>query len=157
MSPYNSKYLAKNFSNASFVITPTKHLQLFAEINGVEGEFILDTGASSSCIDFKYADFFNLQVEESKIRATGAGASNMLTKASEGNALKIGDWEEKNMPLVLFDLNHINQALLDHDASIVHGIIGADVLIKSKAILDYHKKMLFLKNKKSILKINSKE
>ncbi|MFO7702660.1 retropepsin-like aspartic protease [Psychroflexus maritimus] len=151
MSPYNSKYLAKNYSSTSFVITPTKHLQLFAEINGVEGEFILDTGASSSCIDFKYADFFNLQVEESEIRAAGAGASNMLTKASEANELKIGNWEEKSMPLVLFDLNHINQALLDHDASIVHGIIGADVLIKSKAILDYHKKMLFLKNKKSII------
>lgn len=151
MSPYNLKYLAKNYSSTSFVITPTKHLQLFAEINGVEGEFILDTGASSSCIDFKYADFFNLQVEESEIRAAGAGASNMLTKASEANELKIANWEEKSMPLVLFDLNHINQALLDHDASIVHGIIGADVLIKSKAILDYHKKMLFLKNKKSIM------
>lgn len=151
MSPYNSKYLAKYFSKVSFVITPTKHLQLFANINGVEGEFILDTGASSSCIDFKYAELFHLHVEESKIRAAGAGASNMLTKASAKNTLQIGHWKEEEMNFVLFDLNHINQALVEHDASIVHGIIGADVLIKSKAILDYHKKMLFLRNKKSIL------
>ncbi len=150
MSPYNSKYLAKNFNEASFIITPTKHLQMFAKINGVEGEFILDTGASSSCVDFKYAQLFHLEVEESKIRAAGAGASNMLTKSSSNNTLQIGKWTEEDKNFVLFDLNHINQALAEHDSSIVHGIIGADVLIKSKAIIDYHKKMLFLRSKKSI-------
>ena len=157
MSLHNSKYLSDNYSKASFIVTPTKHLQLFATINNVEGEFILDTGASSSCIDFKYAELFNLDVQESKIRAAGAGASNMLTKASEKNKIQIGDWENHEMNFVLFDLNHINQALVEHDASIVHGIIGADILIKGKAVIDYDKKMLFLKKRKSILKVNKKE
>ena len=30
----------------------TNHLELKAKINGVKGRFILDTGASNSCVDF---------------------------------------------------------------------------------------------------------
>ena len=47
--------------------------------------------------------------------------------------------------LVLFDLQHVNTALKEHDARTVDGIIGADVLKKSKAVIDYSKKRLYLK------------
>jgi hypothetical protein len=46
---------------------------------------------------------------------------------------------------VLFDLVHVNEALTSHKAMPVDGIIGADILKKGKAIIDYRKQGLYLK------------
>ena len=54
--------------------------------------------------------------------------------------------------MVLFNLMHVNSALTQHDAEEVHGIIGADILEQGKAIIDYNKKVLYLKKTKEILK-----
>jgi len=39
----------------------------------------------------------------------------------------------------------VNQALIAHNALPVDGIIGADILKKAKAVIDYNKKCLYLK------------
>ncbi|MBS9774777.1 MAG: clan AA aspartic protease [Tenacibaculum sp.] len=131
----------------------TNHLELSAKINGVKGRFILDTGASNSCVGLNLVDYFKLTTEESEIKASGAGAVDMETKKSENNTLKINDWKVKNNKLVLFDLQHVNTALQQHGEESVHGIIGADVLEKGKALIDYNKKYLYLKKvKNKILK-----
>jgi len=48
----------------------------------------------------------------------------------------------------LFDLSHVNTALTQHNAKKVDGIIGADILRKGKAIIDYNKNVLYLKKTK---------
>lgn len=123
----------------------TNHLKLTAKINGVKGTFILDTGASYSCIGLNLADDFKLVSKESEVKAAGAGATDMETYISEGNDLKIGKWELAQCDLVLFDLVHVNTALKQHEAGEVQGIIGADVLEKGKAFIDYDKKVLYLR------------
>ena len=60
----------------------TNHFELKAKINGIKGRFILDTGASNSCVDISLADKFKLQVEDSETKAAGAGAIDMETKIS---------------------------------------------------------------------------
>jgi hypothetical protein len=42
-----------------------------------------------------------------------------------------------------FDLSHVNEALIQHKSKPVHGIIGADVLLKGKAIVDYANYFVF--------------
>ena len=42
-------------------------------------------------------------------------------------------------------MSHINYALNEKKIDSVSGIIGADVLKKSKAILDYNKNKLYIK------------
>jgi len=69
----------------------------------------------------------------------------MLTRVSTKNVVKIGKWKKKKIDLVVFDLSHVNQALTDHNADKVHGIIGADVLKKGKAVIDYKGKCVYLK------------
>ena len=116
-----------------------------ATINGVKGNFILDTGASSSCVGFEAIDNFNLKVKDSNIMAAGAGATNMETKMSKKNKVKIGKWNHDKLVLVLFNMAHVNTALVNHNSKPVDGIIGADILKKGKAIIDYEKKYLYLK------------
>lgn len=126
----------------------TNHLELKAKINGVKGRFILDTGASNSCVSLELADHFKLFAVESETKAAGAGAIDMLTQQSEDNELKIGKWKLKDFDLVLFDLKHVNTALEQHNAKKVDGIIGADVLEEGKAFIDYSNKKLYLKKLK---------
>ena len=123
----------------------TNHFELKATLNGVKGRFILDTGASNSCIDFSLAEKFKLDVEDSDTKAAGAGAIGMETKISSQNYIQINDWKYNNCNVVLFDLTHVNTALTEHNANAVDGIIGADILEKGKAIIDYSSKSLFLK------------
>lgn len=126
----------------------TNHLELKAKINGVKGNFILDTGASNSCVSLDLIEYFKLDAQESETKAAGAGAIDMETQQSENNLLKIGDWKTNKCHLVLFNLSHVNTALIQHKAKEVHGIIGADILQKGKAFIDYNKNVLYLKKTK---------
>lgn len=137
--------LKKGYKRIKLKFTETDHFAVHARINGVEGRFILDTGASSTCVDFSRLRFFNLFAKNSDIKAAGAGATNMMTQVSEANKLKIGDWVKKDIDVVVFDLSHVNTALVDHDAEEVDGIIGADILKKGKGVIDYKQKALYLK------------
>ena len=137
--------LEKGYTKVKLQLTKTNHFEVKATINGVKGLFILDTGASSSCVGFEAVDTFNLTVKDSDIKAAGAGASDMQTQLSKKNSLKIGKWKQDKVVLILFDLTHVNTALKNHNAQPVHGIIGADLLKKGKAIIDYEKKYLYLK------------
>ena len=123
----------------------TNHFVVKVKINDIKGTFILDTGASNSCIDFKDANRFVLHTSDSKTKASGAGATNMETQESVANTIKLGKWKFKNFHLVLFDLSHVQNALLQHGMGKIDGIIGADILLKGKAIIDYNKNRLYLK------------
>ena len=143
----------KEYTKAKFKLSKTQHLMIKAKINGVQGNFILDTGASNSCVDFHFEDYFKLTSKACKTKVAGAGATGMDSKLSENNTLKIGRWTAYQMQVILFDLTHVNEALSFVKIKPIHGIIGADVLLEGKAIIDYEYKNLFLK-KQDISKRN---
>jgi predicted aspartyl protease len=134
----------ENYRKVKFKITKTQHLLIKAKINGVTGNFILDTGASNSCVGFESVDLFLLEAKKSKTKAAGAGATGMFTQLALKNQLQLGSWKDITFDIVIFDLSHVNEALLQHKAKPVHGIIGADVLMKGKAIVDYYNHYLYL-------------
>lgn len=135
----------KKFHVIPLFLTATNHLEVAAEINGVPGRFILDTGASNTCVGLDKAEAFHLISEDSDIKAAGAGATDMVTLVSRKNNLKIGSWKKEKQKIVLFDLVHVNTALKMHDTMPVDGIIGGDVLKKAKGIIDYKKLRLYLR------------
>jgi len=137
--------LKQDFTKVKLKLTKTNHFEMKVIINGIKGLFILDTGASSSCVGFEAIETFKLKVKNSEIKAAGAGAIDMDTKISKKNKIKIGKWSNNKVVLVLFNLTHVNTALINHNSKPVDGIIGADILNKGKAIIDYNKKYLYLK------------
>lgn len=145
MSSLKKLLLEKGYEKVKLTYTATQHLEVKAKINNIEGNFIVDTGASSSCVGFEAIQHFDLLAEESDIKAAGAGASDMLTQIAQKNTIQIKGWKKKKVDLVLFDLRHVNDALVKHKAEKVQGIIGADILKKGKAIIDYKSKNLYLK------------
>ncbi|RIA10890.1 aspartyl protease [Flavobacteriaceae bacterium MAR_2010_72] len=137
--------LNKGYTKIKLHLTKTNHFEIKATLNGVKGLFILDTGASNSCVGFEATERFKLKAKDSEVKAAGAGATDMLTQISKKNHLKIGKWKKEKVALILFNLNHVNTALISHDSKPVDGIIGADILKKAKGIIDYEKKYLYLK------------
>lgn len=123
----------------------TGHYLFSAKINGISGDFILDTGASTSCVDLLSSAHFSLISEESMIKAAGAGAINMETMLSRKNEFTIKKWKLKNMDFVLFDLSHVNAALSQAEENAIHGIIGADYLKKHRAVIDYGRNCFYVK------------
>ena len=135
----------EKYKKINFKVSKTQHLLVKATINGILGNFILDTGASNSCVGFESIDSFNLTAGKSKTKASGAGATGMFTQLAKNNALQIGRWKTNDFHLVIFDMTHVNEALQQYKAKPVHGIIGADILLEGKAIIDYYNHCLYLK------------
>lgn len=140
----NSILKRKGYSKIKLKKINTNHFEIEAKLNGVNGRFILDTGASNSCVEITLAKKFKLKVTDSETKAAGAGAIGMETKIAQKNTIKLKDWKFKNLNLVLLDLTHVNTALTEHHAEAVDGIIGADILEKGNAIIDYKNKCVYL-------------
>lgn len=123
----------------------TGHYEFSAKINNIKGNFILDTGASTSCIGFEDSLKFKMVEEASEIMAAGAGAINMKTLMSRNNHFVVGKKEFHTMDFILFDLSHVNQALIQTEAEAVNGIIGADFLKTHRAVIDYGRNCFYVK------------
>lgn len=135
----------KGFQRIPLQKMTTGHYACHVTLNGQKGIFIVDTGASSSCIGLEYATLFHLEIEESDVKAAGAGSSNMKTALSPHNTLQLQKHHTRNMSFVLFDLSHVNNALVQVDALTVHGILGADYLKKHRTVIDYGRNCMFVK------------
>ena len=145
MSVTLNKFLKNDgYCSVKLVFLETKHYLVEAKLNGVKGKFILDTGASNSCICTSLEDKFKVISKESKEKASSANSEMTHTMISKSNMIQIDKWEDK-INLISFDMNHINNALSQKKVPPIDGIIGADILKKSKAILDYKSNKLYLK------------
>ena len=136
---------SKCYTRARLQTLPTNHYVLVATLNGVEGRFILDTGASTTCVSAELTAHFHLNAKPSKEKASSASANELDTEVAYHNNLKVGSWYSQRRSVVLFDMQAVNHALQKLDIESVDGIIGADVLQSTKAVIDYQNDWLYLK------------
>jgi hypothetical protein len=123
----------------------TGHYKLDLKVNGQYGSFILDSGASSSCIGIHAREGFGLESHESDVTAAGAGATGMEASVSNETPLDIDGRVYRKVVFVLFDLSHVNQALDSVGEGAVDGILGADLLKRFRAVIDYGRNALYFK------------
>ena len=136
---------SKGYTRVRLQTLPTNHYVVVATLNGVNGRFILDTGASSTCVSTELAVHFHLNAKPSEEKASSASANELDTKVAHHNTLKIGSWSSKRRSVVLFDMQAVNLALQKLDIESVDGIFGADILQSTKAVIDYQNDWLYLK------------
>ena len=134
----------KKENKISFQLTNSNHIQIECEINYVSGIFIVDTGASNSCINYLSASKFNVKFKKSNETASSATNEINETYYSKNNKLKIGDFHKNDFDLVLFDMTFINKSLKEKGVSEVDGIIGGDILNKLNVCINYKKKEINL-------------
>ena len=136
---------SKGYTRVRLQTLPTNHYAVVATLNGVNGRFILDTGASSTCVSTELAVHFHLNAKPSEEKASSASANELYTEVAHHNTLKIGSWSSKRRSVVLFDMQAVNLALQKLEIESVDGIIGADILQSTKAVIDYQNDWLYLK------------
>ena len=150
MSKTNNTFLKDLLNNQQFVKVKlykikTQHLICFGSINNVKATFLIDTGASNSCISIENIDVYDLKTEGEKFEASGASDKKMEAILSKECRFKLGRFSMKKQKFVLLDLNHINSLLESQNVKKINGIIGAEFLKATKAIIDYDNLDLFLK------------
>ena len=145
MSITLNKYLKDSgYVSVKLNFLKTKHYLIECKVNSIEGKFILDSGASNSCVCNSLEKKFKLESKKNTIKASSANSEITNTKISKNNIIQIGKWEStKN--LLTFDMSHINKTFNEKGIESVDGIVGADLLKKSKAILDFKSNKLYLK------------
>jgi hypothetical protein len=122
------------------------HLLLNIKINGTEGIAVLDTGASRSAFD---EQFIIIAAGETCFRetdkvSTGLGSNSIKCRFAEISELSVGDLLLKKYLIASLDLSHINLAYEEAGLDKIAGIIGNDILLSYKAVIDYEKLIVSL-------------
>lgn len=123
------------------------HLIIDVRINGVDGAYMLDTGAGTTVIDAKQADTLKLKLNhgEAELTGGGVGAHGMENIPSHNNTIEIANYKIHNLSVAVMPLDTAWQSLASvgaHDE--LFGIIGFDVLKPGNAIIDYGTMTLYL-------------
>ena len=77
----------------------------------------------------------------SETKTAGTGATGIETQLARNNEIHLGRWKNNKLHLIVFNMNHVNEALTHY----VDGSIGTDIFLKGKAIIDYCNHCLYLK------------
>ena len=136
----------QGFQKTALSVNKAGHFELKLKLNGKYARFILDTGASHTVVDAAAAEKYSVIAGNRKGRkAGGLGTTGLETKVSKDNTIEIGKLSINGQKLVLLDLTHVNLSLENNGSGNVIGIIGADILKKKSAVIDYKGRALFLK------------
>lgn len=123
------------------------HLMIKLYINRKVANVIIDTGASSTVFDkkriLKYVT--NNTVTEHNNLSTGLGTNTMKSQFTTLKKLKIGELQIVDYKAVLLDLSHVNKSYNQVGLTPIDGVLGSDILLKHKAVIDYAKQKLKLK------------
>ena len=124
------------------------HVMVKGKINGMEANFIIDTGASRSVFDPTVITRFveNPQFKKKPGLTAGVGGSDIDTSTFIIDTLSFGDIEIHHYEAVALDLENIHETYQKLKLPAIDGIIGGDLLYRLKATINYRlRKIRFTK------------
>lgn len=136
--------ILKQKTKITLTPTPSQHLSCTIQVNGVEGIFIVDTGASNSCLDELNAEKFLIRPAGEPIEMSGAGKEKLQATSSEECQLAYKGQPIGSLSFMLIDMIAVNDSLDKMEVSPIDGILGADIFLEKKAIIDYNDLCLYL-------------
>ena len=122
------------------------HIFIKGKIQGVSLDFLIDTGASKSVIDKKFAEdnFKPLKIKKTEHQTTGLGANIPNSEFVTLRRVKIGDHRISPVEFALLDLEMVNSAYTAAGLDPVEAIIGGDILKRYCFVIDYGKGIVHL-------------
>jgi predicted aspartyl protease len=141
-----------HFEALPLVRSRQNHLLVRAFINGKPAWLTVDSGAPVSAIALNRREYFRLKptAAESKLpaRVQINGAFNSVVIARE---LRIGGLTLVDEPVVTVDLGYSARAAHRAHEQEIDGIIGADILFPTQAVLDCERQLLILKTDPEVM------
>jgi hypothetical protein len=137
------------YTRIPLVRTNAGYLNVTAKIAGNEVNLLLDTGSPSSCLDRKRVESLKLKWEQRP------GISVTVRKTEWGEyrtieSIQLGAFHTGGLPIYSLDMSDLNGWLANSQDRLVDGILGADVLERAWAVIDYRMNDLFLFDRNSL-------
>ena len=139
---------AEGYEEVPLVLYKNKLLCVDVQLQGEQGErarLQVDTGAMASFIDPTAVDRLRLPVEPSEIRVIGAVGGDEVGKKTTIQAILIGSIET-SLEAHVIDLSPHHAALEKDGDAPYDGLLGAPILRRFAAVIDYGSAKLFLRD-----------
>ncbi len=120
------------------------HVMISGKINGKEAHFLIDTGASRSVFDTDTIScFIDTPLFQKKEGITaGLGSSDMESATFDIERLELGPLPIEHYEAVALDLSNIHSSYEQLRLPRIHGIIGGDLLVRYKAVINYRQRKI---------------
>ena len=121
------------------------HLLVRAFINNRPASLIVDTGSPHTVIAPGRRDYFHLALVNDGLNAPArVQANGVFTRLALAHSLRLGGLNIVDVPAILVDLAESRHGAASDRRGEPDGILGADVLSATKAILDCQQQVLIL-------------
>jgi predicted aspartyl protease len=122
------------------------HLFVKVKVNEKRCRFLIDTGASHTVID---KSFFEKNLGSKSLKTVKQATTGLHSSTDESHFGKIkdlfiGSLVIKNIEVAAVDLSHVNMTYAIIKMPKIHGILGSDILLRYKMIIDYGKEKIFI-------------
>lgn len=125
------------------------HLEVEVTIDNIKTVFLIDTGASNTVTDIGFAKENLFEFTALEEQGGGVGTSQMDLFHKQVKLFAINDFKISDFDLYATDFQHIKDSLAKKGITEpCNGVIGADILIKYKAKINYKKGLLYLRHRK---------
>ncbi len=144
-----AQFLASmGYTASTFRQNVAGQLLINAAINGVDGIYILDSGAGQTVVDAKQLETLKLELsyDETALTGGGLGAHSIENVPSYNNQIEINNFKIEGLVVAVMSLDSAWESLERvgaHDK--LFGIIGVDILKAGNAIIDFTTMTLYLK------------
>ena len=107
--------------------------------------WLIDTGASKSVVDRAFYEK-KLRRKMKVIKQDTTGLHSTVAESYTGTIkkLKIGSAKINDYTIAGVDLSHVNSSYRKMDIEAIAGILGSDILLKQKAVIDYGKSKIYI-------------
>jgi len=114
------------------------------KVFGKKFTVVLDTGASKTAFDKNLLQKASKKalIIDSNILSTGLGTNNMASYTATINDMRIGRLKIPEFEVAVLDLSTINFAYAQMGHPQVLGVLGGDILMRYKAVINYGKQVV---------------
>ncbi|MDN3550114.1 retropepsin-like aspartic protease [Mucilaginibacter aquaedulcis] len=131
-------------SSIPFELTPQGHIVVKAKINGIEGNFIFDTGAGLTLITKTFSDKIGkLHKQDGSYTAFRATGEKLTADLYDAQTVTLGTFVEHNPVLTIFDAN----------LGPIDGLISLMSFKEQPLTIDYINKKIIFETDKSLFGI----
>lgn len=132
---------------------------LTLKINNKNAKLIIDTGASKTVFDKERIKNFvkDKSFHEHDKLSSGLGTNTMQSHVTEIKKIQLGKIVINDYKTILLDLSHVNNSYHQVGLKPIEGVLGSDILLEYKAVIDYEKKVLKLKTSPAKKKVKTKK
>lgn len=118
------------------------HMIVKVEIDGVQGDMIIDTGASVTVVDQHI--FPDKENDESTVKMQSGSVTGQINdvRLIKAEHFKIGGRKIRNFRLAGIDLDYVNGMYNKHLKRKIIGLLGCDFCVRYGVIINYRSKEL---------------